>query len=243
MKFDNVISLGGNCNIALNLKELGFRKASYPFDWLVSYDVEKVVFLIENDFKGFLNYQNLQQYSNNRCCYYDVENDLHFYHDFDQYLSLRVQLPKVREKYRRRIRRFYMDITKPTLFVRYILIEDDLKNTAKKCKEIDDFLKSFNSKNQILYCSHIRGCEKILDSCYYSPKDENSWLTTKPILKNENFKNYLLALENPDKYYNLEFAKREEKQIIELSTFEIIQKKIRKKLSRPYIHNKLYIDE
>ena len=33
---DEQVSLGGTCKVALKLKELGHRKGSYPFDWIVS---------------------------------------------------------------------------------------------------------------------------------------------------------------------------------------------------------------
>ncbi len=35
-KFEHVISLGFFCSPALELKKLGFRDASYPFDWVIS---------------------------------------------------------------------------------------------------------------------------------------------------------------------------------------------------------------
>ena len=63
--FENVISLGFYCEVAKELERIGLRSASYPFDWLISSwsGVEK---MIDNNFDGFLNYDDLQQYENSR---------------------------------------------------------------------------------------------------------------------------------------------------------------------------------
>ena len=46
------ISLGGNCSIAYQLKKLGLRDKSYPFDWC-KMSINKLNKVLENDFKNF----------------------------------------------------------------------------------------------------------------------------------------------------------------------------------------------
>ena len=49
MKYKHVISLGCNCAVASQLRTYGVRKASYPFDWLVT-GASTVFLLINNQF-------------------------------------------------------------------------------------------------------------------------------------------------------------------------------------------------
>ncbi len=116
-RFNHYISLGYFCSIAMQLEKYGFRDASYPFDWLIS-DFRSVISTIDNGFKSFLCYENLYQNENNRAVYLDKKYEFLFVHDFSKYLSLSGQLPKVQEKYNRRIQRFYRNRTEPTLFIR-----------------------------------------------------------------------------------------------------------------------------
>ena len=134
-QFKHVISLGSYCSVAQALKDLTFRDASYPFDWVISESFEKVIELIKNDFDGFLKYNNLYQYTYNRDRYKNNKYLISFFHDFNRRESLRIQLPYVKRKYKRRIRRFYNDIKEPTLLIRYIRDKKDIefveKNTLK----------------------------------------------------------------------------------------------------------------
>ncbi len=56
---DEHISLGGTCKVALKLKELGYRKSSYPFDWIVI-NTDTIVQLIENKFSGWTDRKNMR---------------------------------------------------------------------------------------------------------------------------------------------------------------------------------------
>jgi hypothetical protein len=58
-EYDEHISLGGTCKVALKLKELGHRKGSYPFDWIVI-DVDTIVQLTENKFDGWTARENMK---------------------------------------------------------------------------------------------------------------------------------------------------------------------------------------
>lgn len=49
------VSLGSHCRTAHMHRECGIRKAAFPFDWIISFDGEKLVDLLEEDFFHFLN--------------------------------------------------------------------------------------------------------------------------------------------------------------------------------------------
>ena len=56
--FENFISLGGMCTVAAALSKNGLRSTSGPFDWLIS-PLESVITLLENDFRDFIEKENL----------------------------------------------------------------------------------------------------------------------------------------------------------------------------------------
>ncbi len=58
-EYDEHVSLGGTCKVALKLKELGYRKGSYPFDWIVV-NVETIIELMENEFDGWTSRENMK---------------------------------------------------------------------------------------------------------------------------------------------------------------------------------------
>ncbi len=49
------VSLGSHCMTAHMHRECGIRKAAFPFDWIISFDSEKLIDLLEEDFFHFLN--------------------------------------------------------------------------------------------------------------------------------------------------------------------------------------------
>lgn len=49
------VSLGSCCTTAHMHRECGIRKAAFPFDWIISFDGERLVEILEDDFLHFLN--------------------------------------------------------------------------------------------------------------------------------------------------------------------------------------------
>jgi hypothetical protein len=118
------IPIGISCKNAIDLKEQNLRKASYPFDWIVT-TPKSLVYWIKNDFKGFFNIDG----TNNNLVFYrrDLEREaININHeklasnqisnwvirDFkSNFLSVHdliklEDFPKVQETYKRRIDRF-----------------------------------------------------------------------------------------------------------------------------------------
>ena len=97
------ISLGSWCNVAINLKRNGMRKAAFPFDWIASVDCEKFLEIFTSDFKYFLddNYLFIKDSHifNN---YYNLE----FPHDQCLPQEMAELWATFKDKYMRRIDRF-----------------------------------------------------------------------------------------------------------------------------------------
>ena len=113
MKYDLVLSLGGSCAVANQLKVRGLRLFSLPFDWLycTSYhSLEALAIAFKNDFVYWMVDQNMEEmlasdYEKNaaRFQYVDRLTGYRFIHDFSQ--PKEVILHEVREKYQQRIHR------------------------------------------------------------------------------------------------------------------------------------------
>ena len=101
----NYVSLGFICAIARDLEKLGLRNSSMPFDWCVT-DFKGIIKAINNNFENYLTYDRLLQEKNCLKHYKNIDYDVQFYHDFNRFESLDKQLPSVKAKYDRRIKRF-----------------------------------------------------------------------------------------------------------------------------------------
>lgn len=91
----NIIPLGADCATAIYLQTRNLRQTAYPFDWNVSYfDFDRI---ISNKFQDFLPSASEQHTD---CTF--------FMHDV---------FPRDREKYARRIERFWQDVSGPEVFL------------------------------------------------------------------------------------------------------------------------------
>lgn len=115
--YDFVCGIGHYCVTASYLKRHNLRFASGPFDWHAQGRNALLanVRLIENDFNGFLNFESLEPIPDtanavnktHKDFYRDRVNDICFFHDFPRGVPLSESFAAVREKYDRRIDRFY----------------------------------------------------------------------------------------------------------------------------------------
>ena len=187
----NYVSLGFICAIARDLEKLGLRNSSMPFDWCLT-DFQGIIKAINNNFEGYLTYNRLLQEKKCLKHYKNVDYNVQFYHDFNRFESLDKQLPSVKAKYDRRIKRFYETIKEPTIFVRYI--SDDYKIDGKSTEliwieENYDYiissLKSFNPNNDIIFIAN-EGVISNKISIYNVRKDKGDRITRSPIINNIN---------------------------------------------------------
>ena len=245
-KYCNFISLGYFCSVATELEKLGFRSASYPFDWTIS-NFEGVIDAINSNFEDFLDYNLLRQSNTNKSHYFNVKYRIWFYHDFDSYLSLRRQLPNVKKKYNRRIERFYNSISEPTLFFRYI--SDEICDENNKSVELDfieknyhdilSLLKSYNSKNEIVFIANSSVKSDIIH-IYNVEKDENDVVSRKPIENNNDLLNFLESLDYSLRDENLQYYSERQNNLqnnVNNSFYSRLKNYIKHNYSKEYIHN------
>ncbi len=243
----NCISLGYACPVAHDLELLGLRSGAFPFDWVIS-DFEGVMNAIENGFVDFLDPACLSQSKENQRIYKNTKYNICFFHDFDEYLSLKIQLPKIRKKYRRRIKRFYDTISHPTCFVRYISDEETLlgKSTEliyieKNYAHILSVLKSFNEENTLLFIAN-EGVRTDKFKIYTVSKDENDIIARSPLHKNQELFNLFSNLCVPDKQKNLDWQQKKEqkKKTLFTRSKNKLVRTLKHRFLRKYIHSLQY---
>lgn len=246
-QYKHFISLGYFCSVASELERIGLRSTSSPFDWCIS-NYEGVIDAIENHFENFLNYDYLLQSDTECGHYFNPKYKIWFFHDFDKYRSLEEQLPSVKDKYLRRIERFYKNIQQPTLFVRYI--SDEIVNEYGKSKELDWIeknnhhilllLKSFNEYNDIIYIANDGVTSKVIN-IFNVQKDKNDVVARRPLDKNTSLNEFFMLFDYEPKEKNIDvFIKKQKKKN------KIIQKiymracsYFRSKIFHKYIHDKI----
>lgn len=171
MKFyDVIISLGQYCITSTALRRCHLQDKSSIFDWSAGILPEKCgigglsgkVDLICNDFENFFNFEDFENRGNNQ------ENDtynlfivnnrtgLQYKHDFPADKGFKASFDEVKQKYMRRVERFYhtVAINKKILFVfiardsnfsNQYLIEQQQKLAQKFPNKIIDFLYIIHS--------------------------------------------------------------------------------------------------
>ncbi len=98
------ISLGCNCDVAVQLRDRNLREEAFPFDWLNTSNHDRISEILDDDFQYFVEEDCLFQNENrafieNRC--YEIE----FRHE-NILRDLKNDLDEIATKYKRRIDRF-----------------------------------------------------------------------------------------------------------------------------------------
>lgn len=194
-KYKNAVSLGFFCSPAIELNYLNLRKSSYPFDWVISSKFNLVLELIDNGFKDFLNPEFLFQLKKYPQYYRNIKYDIDFYHDFDELKSFNKQIDKIKQKYDRRIARFYDTIREPTLFLRYICSTDEAIYIKNNYEKISILLRSYNANNAIIFVanrenSYLKTSSDI--KVWYVEKDNNDDVARRFLQKNPEIQAYIL---------------------------------------------------
>ncbi|MEQ9901004.1 DUF1796 family putative cysteine peptidase [Pectobacterium punjabense] len=157
-KYDIIYSIGRDCACSEYLNKNGLRISSGPFDWLTNANFEERFKLLLNDFKDFLNPEDFiilkkdpLVLNDNNCDYYENKNtNFYFYHDFPINIDFSDSFNDVKEKYLRRIDRFYLNVKNKdrvllVWFSHYHSTDDKIviDNCNEFCKKLDkniDFL-------------------------------------------------------------------------------------------------------
>lgn len=216
--YKSVVSLGHFCGPAQELERKGFRSFSLPFDWLIVEDFKIVLSLIENHFSHFLLEEDLVQEINvNPNYYYDSFNGIHYYHDFNANEQLSTQLPAVREKYLRRIERFYQVISEPCLFIRYCTNQEEYYWIRENYNYILNILKKFHAKNNIIYVCNEIGTSEQTNGFFFVQPDKNDSVNRR-ILRSSKALSYYISvsirmgcyqrIHNLKRYYKSQLKKK-----------------------------------
>lgn len=140
-RYDNIVSLGFFCNVASEIERLGYRDASYPFDWVTN-RMSAVNELISNDFEDLIDPSKLAlEELNKSFVVKHINYEFRFYHDFNCQMEIAEQCSKVKNKYLPRIERFrsLLDSNKRVLFVRYVYDQNEGNEIEKFIKIMDRF--------------------------------------------------------------------------------------------------------
>ena len=152
--FDHVISLGWLCCPASEIKRIGLRDSSYPFDWLMTHDFSCIIDLIKNKRYIKLYSDEMLQYESDASKWYNREYLISIFHDFNKHKKMNSQIDAVNDKYFRRMKRFYENIMEPTLFLRYVKDESEALYISKYETEIANILKDGNAESEIVYIAN-----------------------------------------------------------------------------------------
>lgn len=87
------VSLGSSCAPAHLLRDAGLRKSAFPFDWILSFNGERLIHLLQEDFQKFT------YVTREGDIFYNPWYELRFVHDGYDFQSFQ-------SKYARRIARF-----------------------------------------------------------------------------------------------------------------------------------------
>lgn len=106
--YDFVFSLGSSCGVTQALRAAGLQFASYPFDWTATPRLAAAVGMLERDFAGWIEADDLKlwdvRHGTGFCtrCYLNTKTMFGFSHEFSDFERFETSYPRVREMYVRR---------------------------------------------------------------------------------------------------------------------------------------------
>ncbi len=208
--FDEVVSLGGECQVAHQLNRLGLRRESYPFDWIFSLDSAQLIAVLQNNFEEYLELQNLQEdkkKAGEHRYIIDTRYGMVHPHIFPLGISFEEAFADVKATVDRRVKRF-KNLGKTggeTLFVRINMSEED------SIALHDVLCEKFGEKTSLLVLNHTRDfqicevlCEKGLEICTVYDENEKfpgaRWQGYDPhwdsVFSNVRLRNYRLDMDD-----------------------------------------------
>lgn len=162
MKYDIAYSLGADCAAALYMKRNFLRLCSGPFDWLCGADFNTRIDMILNGFENFMEQKDFQLIpkpthiaTDTRCDYYkNIKTGFYFYHDFPAGQPLKTSFAPIKEKYERRIKRFYSNLTQKQNILCIFHSHKPLQNKSAIVQKCLDVQASFKKQIHFLIIEH-----------------------------------------------------------------------------------------
>ena len=114
-RFDMAFSMGFSCGGTMALRRAGLQFVSYPLDWIGSPGIIASAKMVEADFDGWFEKDDLQLVavrggSFQNTVYQNRKTRFGFPHDFPRFFRCGEKYSETAEKYARRIRRFMGDL-------------------------------------------------------------------------------------------------------------------------------------
>ena len=156
--FDKIISLGSTCQTAYQLKRMGFRNESYPFDWLFSLETKKLVLAMKNDFKDWCLLENLEesesQTEHRRLL--DTKYNMIYQHHFPKEQSVEESYDKVYRVILKRVKRLMelKNSSQKVLFVRTNTSEAD--SDEDSIMQLGKTICDFGKDSCLLVINHTK---------------------------------------------------------------------------------------
>lgn len=203
-QFDLIVSLGGNCSAAGQLRHRGLRRFSLPLDWTLMTDdkpIRALPKLLATEFVGFLEYENAYAYSapiveKGQLTHHiqDRFSGFKFIHHFRGQKFDQSLFNPVRKVINRRLSRFFARVraSKRVLFVLEtafpfeIHLADDVYNALERTfpvQEIHLVVMQFGAKetttrrdrdDKYIVCTYQRDLNIVYDNQFTAP--EWSWM-------------------------------------------------------------------
>ena len=111
--YDFIFSLGANCAVSMALRDAGLQFASFPFDWIGSPGLMADVEMVESGFANWFEREDLKLWDVRheegavQRFYKNMRTGFGFPHEFTNAFTFEAGYEKTREKYERRISRFF----------------------------------------------------------------------------------------------------------------------------------------
>lgn len=150
-RYDYICSIGSSCLCAMSLHDAGLRLSSGPFDWLLGPSLKSRAEMIANGFAGWFEREDLRCIGKTdivnaksvkiqRDGYVNDRTGYTFLYDFDAGSSFDEAYPAVREKYERRIERFY-NLMRASRRVLLVWVENQYEDDRPSDEEVAMSLK------------------------------------------------------------------------------------------------------
>ena len=111
--YDFIFSLGASCAVSMALRDAGLQFASFPFDWIGSPGLLPEVEMVESGFRNWFEREDLKLWDVRheegavQRVYKNMRTRFGFPHEFTNAFTFEAGYEKTREKYDRRIARFF----------------------------------------------------------------------------------------------------------------------------------------
>ncbi len=244
-EYDIVYSIGSNCACAIYLNKNNLRKISGPFDWLTGADFKSRIALILNDFDGFMNIEDFEAVFQDRSVeneyYINKKTNFSFLHDFPKNVALKDCFEEVKQKYDRRIARFYRNINENSKVLLVWFSLDSKINDGELVDASNKLNKKFNKNIDILIIEHDEQLDhktikynelsqNIMKYTLFAKKDDEVEGFTRGNIKkcNQIFKKY---------YLNYSLSHKFKIALLKPLINFIPIKKLRKKVRNKVLHH------